>query len=163
MQHWFSKNLKADNVSDKLIIGSDHRGLAIKKALVELAAGYDLSIEDAGPHTEESADYPEFAAKVAGAVSTGACSHGILICGSGIGMSIVANKFPRVRAALCHNEHTAKMCRLHNDANVLVMSEAAGTELAREMARIWLETPFEGGRHQRRLDQIAAIEKENFK
>jgi len=150
-------------VADKLIIGSDHRGLAIKAALVELVSSLGMAIEDAGTYTDESADYPEFAAKVAGAVSSGACSRGFLICGSGVGMSIVANKFPRVRAALCHSEHTAKMCRLHNDANVLVMSEAAGVELARDMARIWLETPFEGGRHQRRLDQIAVIEKNNFK
>jgi ribose 5-phosphate isomerase B len=150
-------------MADSLIIGSDHRGLAMKAALAELVASMGIAIEDAGTHTEESADYPEFAAKVAGAVSSGACSRGILICGSGIGMSIVANKFPGVRAALCHNLHTAKMCRLHNNANVLVMSEAAGVELARDMARIWLETPFEGGRHQRRLDQIAAIEKNNFK
>lgn len=158
-----SKNLKAENVADTFIIGSDHRGLAIKAALVELVTSMGIAIEDAGTQSQESADYPEFAAKVAGAVASGACSRGFLICGSGVGMSMVANKFPRVRAALCHSEQTAKMCRLHNDANVLVMSEAAGTELARAMARIWLETPFEGGRHQRRLDQIAAIEKENFK
>lgn len=150
-------------MAEQYIIASDHRGLGIKAALVELVASMGIAIEDAGTHGEASADYPEFAAKVAGAVSSGACSRGFLICGSGIGMSVVANKFPRVRAALCHNEHTAKMCRLHNDSNVLVMSEAAGVELALQMARIWLETPFEGGRHQRRLDQIAAIEKENFK
>ena len=163
MQHWFLRNLKAETMADKLSIGSDHRGLAIKAALVELVRSRGMLVEDAGTHTEESADYPVFAAKVAGAVSSGACSRGMLICGSGIGMSIVANKFPRVRAALCYNQHTAKMCRLHNNANVLVMSEAAGVELARDMARIWLETPFEGGRHQWRLDQIAAIEKSNFK
>lgn len=145
------------------MIASDHRGLAIKAALVELVTSMGIAMEDAGTHGEASVDYPEFAAKVAGAVSSGACSRGFLICGSGIGMSVVANKFPRVRAALCHNEDTAKMCRLHNDSNVLVMSESAGVERARDMARIWLETPFEGGRHQRRLEQIAAIEKENFK
>ena len=163
MQHWFLRNLKAETVTDKFIIGSDHRGLAIKAALLELVTSMGIVIEDAGTYTEESADYPEFAAKVAGAVSSGACSRGILICGSGIGMSIVANKFSGVRAALCTDQHTAKMCRLHNNANVLVMSEAAGMERARDMLRTWLETPFEGGRHQRRLDQIAAIEKNNFK
>ncbi len=150
-------------MADTWIIGSDHRGLEIKAALVELVSSMGIGIEDAGTHTPDSADYPEFAAKVAGAVSRGACSRGILICGSGIGMSIVANKFPRVRAALCGSEHAAKMCRLHNDANVLVMSEAAGVELARAMLRIWMETPFEAGRHQRRVDMISAIEKENFK
>ncbi len=163
MPPWFSRNLKAETVTDKLSIGSDHRGLAIKAALRELVSERGILVEDAGTHSEESADYPEFAAKVAGAVSSGACSRGILICGSGIGMSIVANKFPGVRAALCHNLHTAKMCRLHNNANVLVMSEAAGIDLARDMTRTWLDTLFEGGRHQQRLDLISAIEKNNFK
>ena len=147
----------------KVIIGSDHRGLAIKAALKECVQGLGMAVEDAGPYTDGSADYPEFAAKVARAVESGACDRGMLICGSGIGMSMTANKFRGIRAALCHDEQTAKMCRLHNDANVLVMGEAVGSEQACRMARIWLETPFEGGRHQQRLDMIAAIEKENFK
>jgi len=147
----------------KVIIGSDHRGLAIKAALKECVQGLGMAVEDAGPYTDGSADYPEFAAKVARAVASGACDRGMLICGSGIGMSMAANKFRGIRAALCHDEQTAKMCRLHNDANVLVMGEAAGIEQACRMARIWLDAPFEGGRHQQRLDMIAAIEKENFK
>ena len=147
----------------KVIIGSDHRGLSIKAALKEFVQGLGMVVEDAGPFTDGSADYPEFAAKVARAVSSGACDRGMLICGSGIGMSMTANKFKGIRAALCHDGQTAKMCRLHNDANVLVMGESVGIELACQMARIWLETPFEGGRHQGRLDMIAALEKENFK
>ena len=150
-------------MTSSVIIGSDHRGLAMKAALKEFVQGLGLTVEDAGPFTDGSADYPEFAAKVARAVSSGACDRGMLICGSGIGMSMTANKFRGIRAALCHDGQTAKMCRLHNDANVLVMGESVGMELACQMARIWLETPFEGGRHQQRLDMIAAIEKENFK
>jgi ribose 5-phosphate isomerase B len=147
----------------KVIIGSDHRGCAMKAALKEFMQGLGMVVEDAGPFTEGPADYPEFAARVARAVSSGACDRGMLICGSGIGMSMTANKFKGIRAALCHDGQTAKMCRLHNDANVLVMGESVGIPLACQMASIWLETPFEGGRHQQRLDMIAAIEKENFK
>ena len=150
-------------MTSSVIIGSDHRGLAMKAALKEFVQGLGLTVEDAGPFTDGSADYPEFAAKVARAVASGVCGRGMLICGSGIGMSITANKFRGIRAALCHDGQTAKMCRLHNDANVLVMGASVGIEQACQMARIWLETPFEGGRHQRRLDMIAAIEKENFK
>ena len=150
-------------MTGKVIIGSDHRGCAMKAALKEFMQGLGIVVEDAGPFTEGPADYPEFAAKVARAVSSGACDRGMLICGSGIGMSLTANKFRGIRAALCHDGQTAKMCRLHNDANVLVMGASVGIEQACQMARIWLETPFEGGRHQQRLDMIAAIEKENFK
>ncbi len=146
-----------------VIIGSDHRGCAMKAALKEFMQGLGLVVKDAGPFTDASADYPEFAAKVARAVSSGACDRGMLICGSGIGMSMAANKFRGIRAALCHDGHTAKMCRLHNDANVLVMGASVGIEQACQMARIWLETPFEGGRHQVRLDMISALEQENFK
>ncbi|MCX5900575.1 MAG: ribose 5-phosphate isomerase B [Proteobacteria bacterium] len=150
-------------MTSTVIIGSDHRGLAMKAALKEFVRNLGMTVEDAGPFTDGPADYPEFAAKVARAVANGACDRGMLICGSGIGMSMTANKFRGIRAALCHDGETAKMCRLHNDANVLVMGEPVGIEQACQMARIWLETPFEGGRHQRRLDMIAAFEKENFK
>jgi ribose 5-phosphate isomerase B len=150
-------------MTSKVVIGSDHRGLAMKAALKECVQGLGLVVEDAGPFAEGSADYPEFAAKVACAVSSGACDRGMLICGSGIGMSMTANKFRGIRAALCHDVHTAKMCRLHNDANVLVMGASVGIEQACQMARIWLETPFEGGRHQVRLDMISELEQENFK
>jgi len=146
-----------------IIIGSDHRGCAMKAALKEFMQGLGMAVEDAGPFTDAPADYPEFAAKVARAVASGACGRGILICGSGIGMSVTANKFRGIRAALCLDVQTAKMCRLHNDANVLVMGASVGIEQACRMARIWLETPFEGGRHQGRLDMIAGLEKENFK
>jgi ribose 5-phosphate isomerase B len=105
-------------------------------------------------------DYPDFASKVAEAVSKGKTDRGIAICGTGIGMSIVANKYPGVRAALCHDSYTARMSRLHNDANILVLGgRVIGTEVAIELLKQWLATQFEGGRHQRRLDKISEIEK----
>ncbi len=145
-------------VSEKIAIASDHRGIALKAALVDQLEQLGAHVLDKGPATDASVDYPEYARKVAAAVSHGECDRGILICGSGIGMSIAANKFRGVRAALCHDTHLAKMCRLHNNANILVMGEAVGETLACEMAVIWFETAFEGGRHQKRLDLIAGIE-----
>jgi ribose 5-phosphate isomerase B len=150
-------------VSEKIAIGSDHRGFQLKQALKEELARLGMTVEDVGAFSEDSADYPEFAGMVARKVSCRECTRGILVCGSGIGMSITANKFPGVRAALCHDLNTARMSRLHNDANVLVLGESVGSELAQQMLKAWCETPFEAGRHQRRLDLIRAIEKENFK
>jgi ribose 5-phosphate isomerase B len=150
-------------VGEKIAIGSDHRGHAIKEALKTALERLGASVDDKGPYSDESADYPEFAQKVAKSVSACECDRGILICGSGIGMAITANKFPGVRAALCHDTHTAKMSRQHNDANILVLAETVGLERARQMLTVWMETPFEGGRHKRRLDLIRSIEKNNFK
>ncbi len=146
-----------------IAIGSDHRGFAIKSALIELLDELSVDVKDMGSFSDSSADYPEFAAKVAAAVESGECSRGVLICGSGIGMSIAANKFKGIRATLCHDLHTAEMCRRHNDSNILVIGEALGSELSLKMLKVWLETPFEGGRHQQRLDLINEIEKKNFK
>jgi ribose 5-phosphate isomerase B len=145
-------------MSEKIAIASDHRGIALKAALVSQLGKLGVDVLDLGPETDTSVDYPEYARKVASAVSNGECDRGVLICGSGIGMSIAANKFRGVRAALCHDAHLAKMCRLHNNANILVMGEAVGETLACEMAVIWFETAFEGGRHQTRLDLITGIE-----
>jgi ribose 5-phosphate isomerase B len=145
-------------VSEKIAIASDHRGIAVKAAIISRLAQLGAVVLDMGPATDAPVDYPEYACKVAGAVSRGACDRGVLICGSGIGMSIVANKFSGVRAALCHDVRTATLCRLHNNANILVVGESAGEALASEMAAIWFETAFEGGRHQQRLDLITAIE-----
>ena len=147
----------------KIAIGSDHRGYAIKEAMKTTLERFEASVSDMGAYSDESVDYPEFAQKVAKSVSECGSDRGILICGSGIGMAITANKFPGVRAALCHNVHTAKMSRMHNDANVLVLGEIVGLEQAQEMLTAWMETPFEGGRHQKRLDLIRSIEKNNFK
>lgn len=147
----------------KVAIGSDHRGFEIKKVLISLLESLGNEVQDMGPFSEASADYPEFASKVASAVENNSCDRGVLICGSGIGMSIAANKFKGVRATLCHDLHTAEMCRRHNDSNILVFGEALGAELSLAMLKIWLSTPFEGGRHQDRLDLINEIEKKNFK
>ena len=109
---------------------------------------------------KDSVDYPDYGAKVSEAVSKGAMDRGILICGTGIGMSIVANRYPRVRAALCHDHFTAQMSREHNDANILVMGERViGKGVALEIVKTWIETAFAGGRHQLRLDKITNIEK----
>ena len=145
-------------MSEKIAIASDHRGIAVKAAIISRLEQLGADVLDMGPETDAPVDYPEYACKVAVAVSRGTCDRGVLICGSGIGMSIVANKFRGVRAALCHDVRTATLCRLHNNANILVVGESAGEALAREMAAIWFETAFEGGRHQKRLDLIAAIE-----
>ena len=147
----------------KTAIGSDHRGYAMKEAIKMTLESLGVSVNDKGAYSDESVDYPEFARKVAKSISECECDRGILICGSGIGMAITANKFPGVRAALCHDLNTAKMSRLHNDANVLVLGEIVGLELAREMLTVWMKTQFEGGRHQKRLDLIRSIENNNFK
>jgi ribose 5-phosphate isomerase B len=145
-------------MSEKIAIASDHRGIAVKAAIINRLEQLGAVVLDMGPATDAPVDYPDYACKVAGAVSNASCDRGVLICGSGIGMSIVANKFRGVRAALCHDVRTATLCRLHNNANILVVGESTGEALAREMAAIWFETAFEGGRHQKRLDLIAAIE-----
>jgi len=150
-------------VSEKIAIGSDHRGFKLKKNLIEFLHEQGVTVEDVGAFSEDAADYPEFARAVASKIACRECDRGILICGSGIGMSITANKFPGVRAALCHDEQSAKMSRLHNDANVLVLSESVDTDRARRILAVWRSTSFEGGRHNRRLELLRAIERENFK
>ena len=142
-----------------LAIASDHGGLGLKNII-----GKWIDYEDMGTFSEESVDYPDYGALVARAVVEGRAERGILVCGTGIGMSIVANKFPGIRAALVHDEFTAKMAGEHNCANILVLggrvleaSQACG------LVQIWLNTPFAGGRHQRRLDKIAALEEEVLK
>ncbi len=140
-------------------IGCDHAGLAMKNEIMPVLDELNIEIRDFGTNSEESCDYPDYGAKVAEAVSSGGVKSGILICGTGIGMSIVANKFPGVRAALCCEDNSAKMSRLHNDANVLVLpGRIIDGNTAKGMVRTWFKTGFEGGRHQRRLDKVTAIE-----
>jgi ribose 5-phosphate isomerase B len=145
----------------KLAIGSDHGGFELKEEIIRfLKARPDVQLEDFGVAARDSVDYPDYGKKVSQAVSNGTADRGILICGTGIGMSIVANRFPKVRAALCHDHFTARMSREHNDANILVMGERViGKGVALEIVKTWLETPFEGGRHQLRLNKITEIEK----
>jgi ribose 5-phosphate isomerase B len=145
----------------KLAIGCDHGGFELKEEVLKfIRTVSNIQVSDLGPSGRESVDYPDFGAKVSDAVSTGAVDRGILICGTGIGMSIVANKYPNVRAALCHDHFTAQMSREHNDANLLVMGERVlGKGVALDVVKTWLDTPFAGGRHQKRLDKIQTIEK----
>jgi len=144
-----------------LVIASDHGGIELKEAIKGALTSRGLSLQDLGTISTESVDYPDFGEKVARAVSSGSAERGILICGTGIGMSIVANKFPGVRAALVTDEFTAQMSREHNDANILVLGgRVLDSEEASRLVAIWLDTRFEGGRHQRRLDKIAEIEKQ---
>ena len=140
----------------KLAIGADHGGLELKQEVVQyLRTLKDIEVSDFGTATKDSVDYPDYGKKVSEAVSNGTVDRGILICGTGIGMSIVANRFPKVRAALCHDHFTARMSREHNDANILVMGERViGKGVALEIVKTWLETEFAGGRHQLRLNKI---------
>jgi ribose 5-phosphate isomerase B len=143
------------------VIACDHGGIELKDTISTYLAERGIEVKDLGTISPESVDYPDFGEKVARSVSRGEADQGILVCGTGIGMSIVANKFPGVRAALVTDEFTAQMSREHNDANILVMGGRVLTaEQARKMVGIWLDTPFEGGRHQRRLDKISEIEKQ---
>lgn len=144
----------------RIAIGSDHRGFAVKQKLVELLKKFDQDVVDVGTFDANSIDYPDVAALVSQKVSAHEVERGILICGSGIGMCIAANKFPGVRAAPCHDDLTAEMSRRHNDLNVLCLSaDMLGEKLIDRMVEIWLKTDFEGGRHARRVDKIAQLEK----
>jgi ribose 5-phosphate isomerase B len=144
----------------KIAIASDHAGFGLKNRILRYLAEKRVETVDFGTDNRDSVDYPDYAIEVAESVSKGKLERGILICGTGIGMSITANKFPGVRAALCHNAATAEAGRRHNDANILVLGERVlDEETAVQIVRIWLETDFEAGRHQRRLDKIRAIER----
>ncbi|MBI3804953.1 MAG: ribose 5-phosphate isomerase B [Nitrospirae bacterium] len=143
----------------KIAIASDHAGFGLKSRIIRYLTEKKVETLDLGTHSRDSVDYPDYATRVAESVSKGEVDRGILICGTGIGMSIAANKFQRVRAALCHNDATAEASRRHNDANILVLGERVlDEEKAIEILRIWLTTEFEGGRHQNRLDKIQSIE-----
>jgi len=142
-----------------IIIGSDHAAYDLKEKVKAFLVGRGIDIEDAGCHNENSVDYPDIGIKVASMVSRGKFERGILMCGTGIGMSMVANKFPYVRAALCADLFSSIMSRRHNNSNILVLGgRVVGDILAMEIVKAWLETPFEGGRHQRRLEKFDRID-----
>jgi len=144
----------------KIAIASDHRGFQMKSRLQQTIEGLGFGVDDMGPESGDSVDYPDYAARVAAFVASGEHDRGILICGTGIGMCIAANKFPGVRAAPCHDTVTAEYSRLHNDANVLCLSSnQLSNQLAEQVVQIWLSTEFEEGRHARRLEKIAGIER----
>jgi ribose 5-phosphate isomerase B len=143
----------------RIAIGSDHRGIQVKAKLTPLLEGLGHDVADHGTHDSTSVDYPDIAACVARQVSRGEADRGILICGTGIGMAISANKFPKVRAATVHDEFEAEMCRRHNDVNILCLSaDQLGERNLDGMIGVWLRTEFEGGRHARRLEKIAHLE-----
>jgi ribose 5-phosphate isomerase B len=144
-------------MSQTVAIGADHAGLALKAQLIAdlRAGGYEVL--DCGTHGDASVDYPEFGYAVASAVAEGRAWRGVVICGSGVGISIAANRHPAIRAALCTMGLTARLARQHNDANVLALGERlTGVEVARECLQLFLTTEFEGGRHQRRVDKLSA-------
>ncbi|MBN2654040.1 MAG: ribose 5-phosphate isomerase B [Nitrospirae bacterium] len=148
----------------QIAIGSDHAGLELKTEVISILNDLGHEPVDFGTDSPASVDYPDFGEKAASAVSTGKTERGILICGTGQGMSMVANKFRGIRAALCNDLFSAKMSRMHNDANMLIMGgRIIGKDLAKEIVKTWLSTPFDGGRHCNRLDKINAIETKNMK
>ena len=143
----------------RIAIGSDHRGFALKEALKELLAELGDEWVDFGCQGEEAVDYPDIARPLAEAMAAGEYQRGILICGSGVGMSIAANKVKGVRAALCHDTFAGRLTRRHNDANVLCLGGwCIGRGVAEEIVRLFLSEDFEGGRHARRVDKIRAME-----
>ena len=148
-----------DKNKTSIIIGSDHAAYCLKEKIKAcLMEKRGVEVEDAGTHSEDSVDYPDFGIRVADSVSTGKFGRGILLCGTGIGMSMVANKFPYIRAALCNDLFSAIMSRKHNNANILVMGgRVIGDVLAEGILDAWLDTPFEGGRHQLRLEKFDRI------
>ncbi len=145
----------------RIAIGTDHRGFSIRSKVVELVERLGHEALDMGTFSPQAVDYPDIAAEVARRVSHGEVDRGILVCGTGLGMCIAANKFPGVRAAPCHDDITAEMSRRHNDSNVLCLSaDLLGERLIDHMIEIWLNTPFEGGRHARRVGKITELEHE---
>lgn len=148
----------------KIALGADHAGFPLKEKIKEFLLSKGYEVIDMGTHSTESVHYPDFAKKVALAVQRGEADRGILVCGTGIGMSITANKFKGIRAALCTNEYMARMSRRHNDANVLCLGERVlGVELALSIVEAWLEEEFEGGRHEVRVKLILDMENESLR
>jgi ribose 5-phosphate isomerase B len=144
----------------KLTIGSDHRGYRVKQKIVDYLNQNGHSCNDVGTYSDQSVDYPDIAQAVSRDVYGGESDRGILICGTGIGMAITANKYPGIRAASCHDEITAEMSRRHNDANILCLSaDLFGERNVEPLLKLWLNTGFEGGRHERRVNKISEIEK----
>ncbi len=145
-------------------LACDHAGFELKEELKAFLKSLDVKAIDMGTFNEDSVDYPDFGVLVAEKVSQGELEKGILICGTGIGMSMVANKFPRIRAAVANDLYSSRCSREHNDANILIVGgRIVGKELAKEIVKVWLETPFAGGKHKRRIEKIEALEKEKFK
>lgn len=143
----------------RIAIACDHGGFKLKQEVLEYLQSAGIALQDYGTFSEDSVDYPDVVLPVAEAVARGEIDRAVLLCGTGIGVSITANKVPGVRAALCHDTFSARHSRAHNDANILALGgRVVGPGLAADIVAVWLESEFEGGRHARRLDKIAAIE-----
>jgi len=143
----------------KIVLGADHGGYQLKETIKTWLKEHGYQAEDKGAFNADSCDYPDYAQICAKAVAAGHADRGILFCGTGIGISIAANKVKGIRAALCGDTFSARMSRLHNDANILALGErVTGPGLAADIVKAWLETPYEGGRHQARVDKILALE-----
>jgi ribose 5-phosphate isomerase B len=143
----------------RIAIGSDHAGFQLKETVKARLAEQGIDLVDVGTSSEVSVDYPDYAAAVAGQVASGAADRGILVCGTGIGMAMAANKFRGIRAASAENLESARLSREHNDANVLAIgARITPPAVALDIVRLFLDTPFAGGRHQRRVDKISALE-----
>lgn len=144
----------------KIALGSDHAGFALKEKISEYLTRQGYEVEDQGPLTYEPVDYPDFAEKVAARVAAKQADYGVLVCGTGIGVAITANKVPGIRAATCNDTLSAHFARAHNDANVLALGgRLADPATTEKILDTWFATPFEGGRHQRRVDKIAALDR----
>ena len=144
---------------EKIAIASDHGGFDLKENIIAFLQKKGLEIDNLGAHSADSVDYPDYGIKLAQAITDKKFVRGILICGTGVGMSIVVNRFPGIRGTLCSDVYTAKMCREHNDSNILIMGgRVIEVSLAIEILETWLSSEFEGGRHQRRLDKINEID-----
>ncbi len=142
---------------ETIVIASDHAGFDMKQELAELLRGKGFEVLDLGTNGPESVDYPDFGKALGEAIASGKAERGVLVCGSGIGISIAVNRNPAVRAALCHDVTTARLSRQHNDANVIALgARLIGPETAAQCLNAFLDTPFEGGRHQRRVDKLGA-------
>ena len=143
----------------RIIVGADHAGFPLKGQVVEALRLWGHDVEDVGTHDGEPVDFPDVARSVCDPVRTGKADRGIMVCGTGIGAAMAANKLPGIRAALCHDVTTARLARLHNDSNVLCMGgRILGQAVASDIVRTWLSTQFEGGRHQGRVDKIESLE-----
>ena len=144
---------------EKLAIASDHAGFELKESIIAYLHDKGVKLDDYGPVNCDRVDYPDYGIKIAQAIQGKKVDRGILICGTGVGMSIVVNRFSGIRGTLCSDLYTTKMCREHNDSNILIMGgRVIGKGLAEEIVTMWMDTPFEGGRHQKRLDKIEDID-----
>jgi ribose 5-phosphate isomerase B len=142
----------------RIAIASDHAGFSLKEILRGELAAQHYDVDDLGTYGEDSVDYPDFAEAVAMAIKNGAAERGVLVCGTGIGIAMAANRFSWVRAGVCHDATSARLSRAHNDANVIAMgARLIGTETAKDCLKAFLETPYEGGRHARRVDKMSGL------